>query len=113
MRFEFKIKKTRIVNLQVKNGEQPPFDVYIGRMVEHTDFTENSIWHNPYPIETYGKRSLILYERDLRKNKGLMKKLPDLRNKTLGCWCINTSSSKNPRCHGQIILKIMEEQGII
>ncbi len=70
---------------------------YIGR---------GSIWGNPYVIGESGSREdvLWLYERHLRRNPKLLKKISSLHGKTLGCSC-----SPKP-CHGDILIKIANEQ---
>ncbi|MGQ4874517.1 MAG: DUF4326 domain-containing protein [Promethearchaeia archaeon] len=46
----------------------------------------------------------------MRNNQFLLSKLPELKGKVLGCWCKNRGDG---RCHGDIIIKIMKERGII
>lgn len=84
---------------RVVHCKKEPFDVYIGR---------GSIWGNPYSHKegtmaehVVGSRSEAIkkYEEYLLSNDDLMKKLPDLKGKTLGCWCFPSS------CHGDILLK--------
>jgi hypothetical protein len=46
--------ETSVVNIHKKNGIRPDFDVYIGRTVAGTEFTEDSKWSNPHlPLPTY------------------------------------------------------------
>lgn len=35
--------------------------------------------------------------------------LDELRGKTLGCWCINTDKETPVKCHGQVLLKLLNE----
>ena len=87
-------KKPKVVHCK-----KEPFDVYIGR---------GSIWGNPYShkegtlakeiVKSRGE-AIKKYEEYLLSNKELMSRLPDLRGKTLGCWCSPL------RCHGEILLK--------
>lgn len=100
---------TKVVDLHKVNGERPSFDEYIGRRVPYTEFTEDSIWHNPYSYKKYGDKCLDLFEEYLRNNIPLLRKLPALKGKVLGCWCKN---QRDGRCHGDIIIKIMIERGI-
>ena len=70
--------------------------VYIGRK---TKFLRGSKWGNPYIISKnlYRKQAVQRYNTYLSNNQELLQSLPELRGKTLGCWCV-------PRlCHGHII----------
>ena len=85
--------------MKVVHCKKEPFDVYVGR---------GSKWGNPYSHkegtlaeQVVGSRSVAIrkYEEYLLSNKDLMESLPDLKGKTLGCWC------KPKSCHGDILLK--------
>lgn len=68
-------------------------DVYIGRP---------SKWGNPFIIGRDGTREEVIakYEVWLKNNAELMAALPELKGKTLGCWCA-------PRaCHGDVLLRL-------
>ena len=72
------------------------YDVYIGRP---------SKWGNPYIIGKDGTREEVIkkYEEHVRSSKILMRALPSLEGKVLGCWC-------PPRpCHGEVLIKLLEE----
>jgi hypothetical protein len=84
---------------RVVHCKKEEFDVYVGR---------GSKWGNPYshkegPMaeEVVGSRSEAIqkYEEYLLSNEGLMRDLPKLRGKILGCWC------KPKSCHGDILIK--------
>lgn len=82
---------TRIVHCK-----KEPYDVYIGRP---------SKWGNPYVIGKDGTREEVIkkYEEHVRSSKILMRALPSLEGKVLGCWC-------PPRpCHGEVLIKLLEE----
>lgn len=82
---------TRIVHCK-----KEPYDVYIGRP---------SKWGNPYVIGPDGTREEVIqkYEEHVRSSKILMRALPSLEGKVLGCWC-------PPRpCHGEVLIKLLEE----
>ena len=81
-----------VINIRKYIGDY----VYIGRP---------SIWGNPYNIGADGDREMVVkkYEEYLRKNDELMAKLPQLKGKTLGCWC------KPKQCHGDVLIKLLEE----
>jgi hypothetical protein len=79
--------------------KKAPYDVYVGRP---------SKWGNPYShkpgtlaefkVRTR-KEAIEKFEQYLLNNKELMRDLPALRGKVLGCWC------KPKPCHGDILAK--------
>jgi len=84
---------------RVVHCKKEEFDVYIGR---------GSVWGNPYSHREgtlaehiVGSRSEAIqkYEEYLLSNEDLMRRLPELKGKILGCWC------KPKSCHGDILLK--------
>jgi len=89
--------------------------VYIGRnMSFYVDGAFASKWANPFRVKkaekTYknGKyytltESLRLYEDHIRNTPKLWNALPELRGKTLGCWC------KPNDCHGDILIRLLLE----
>ena len=114
-----------IVNLKVKNIRPKYYNIeewiddnslneYIGRkgvvFINSKRFPSiNSIWHNPYKINDNLTRDQVidkyeLYIRDkLESDSNLVKELLKLEGKNLGCWC------KPSKCHGDIIIKLIEE----
>lgn len=85
-------KETRVVNKKYDN-----YDVYIGR---------GSIWGNPYELKKESERDKVIdkYERRIRTRPDLLSELDSLRGKRLGCYC----SPK--RCHGDVLIKLIEEK---
>ena len=81
--------------LKVVHCKKEPYDIYIGRP---------SKWGNPFSIGKDGSREEVIskYESYIMNNPDLIQALPELKDKTLGCWC------KPKACHGDI-LKIMVE----
>lgn len=80
------------------------FDVYIGRY--HKDFKKHSFkWGNPFVIGVDGTREEVIekYEKWIRSQSFLMKSLPELKDKTLGCWCDPLA------CHGEVLIKLVDE----
>lgn len=114
--------KTTIVNVHVGNLRpeyenlmewlQDPDHIYIGRdMSFYVDGAFPSKWCNPYKIAKPGRKnancasldeSLKRYEQHVRDN--LIQDIDELRGKILGCWC------KPDRCHGDILIKILNEK---
>ena len=87
------------MNPRVVHCKKEEFDIYIGR---------GSVWGNPYSHKegtlaehVVGSRQEAIekFEEYLLSNDELMRKLPELKGKVLGCWC------KPKSCHGDILLK--------
>lgn len=91
------------------------YDIYIGR---------KSIWGNPYTVKlsrvpgtqnvATSKDAIRLYEEWIRQQPELLKQLPHLKGKTLGCFCapkggVGIDSGEPVFCHGQILLKLIRE----
>ena len=112
---------TTVVNVKVAHI-RPEYDnleewmdqsnhVYIGRseivFINRARFPKvESVWANPYKVDKNGlEYCLVLYEswlRDKLEREGV-EEFMKLKGKTLGCWC------KPKRCHGDIIIKLLEE----
>jgi hypothetical protein len=93
---------TRVVHVR-----KAPFDVYIGRAF--MEFNE-SPWHNPFKIEVGCGRDCVCdkYEAHVRNHRDLMRRLGELRGKTLGCWC-KDKNGKGKRCHGDTLVELVRE----
>jgi len=77
----------------VVHCKKQPFDVYIGRP---------SKWGNPFSIGKHGTRSEVIkqYKAYILRTPKLLAALPELRGKTLGCWC-------SPKaCHGDVLTSL-------
>lgn len=84
----------------------PERNVYIGRGMPYVDGASHSKWHNPFTVKKYGlDECLRLYEKRVREDLSLWASLPELRDKTLGCWCVPES-----RCHGQVLARLVREE---
>lgn len=95
-----------------KTGD--PYDIYIGRP---------SIFGNPYSHKegTLAKYKVDTIEEAVEKykeyvlaNPELLKKILALKGKVLSCWCAKkgehlTTDDKPYKCHGQVILEIIEK----
>ena len=66
------------------------YDVYIGRPTK---------WGNPFKIGSDGTRNEVIgkYAAWLTQQPELLAALPELRGKTLGCWCAPEA------CHGDVL----------
>jgi len=96
--------KCRVVH---KNRES--FDVYIGRGVD-------SKWGNPYSHKDDSiaefrvaskKEAIEKYGDYLMSNPELMKALPELKGKVLGCWCEDANG--NGKCHGDVLAELVNK----
>lgn len=60
-------------------------------------------WGNPFEIGKHGNREAVIerYANYLPTNPDLLKQLPTLRGKCLGCWC------KPEPCHGDVLVKML------
>jgi len=78
---------------RVVHCKRESYDVYIGRP---------SKWGNPFVIGPDGDRPTVIkkYEEWLMKQPALMAALPQLRDKTLGCWCSPQA------CHGDVLVRL-------
>lgn len=82
---------TRVVNINHEDC-----DIYIGRP---------SRWGNPFQIGVYGDRQrvLLLYAEWIRRQPDLLRALPTLRGKRLGCHCAPLP------CHGDVLISLLRE----
>jgi len=116
------MSSSKVVNVKVanirpkyKNLEEWMSDsnnCYIGRggivFIDGCRFPKSgSIWANPFKISKTQTRDdvLKLYEEYIKKkiiDEDLHEELEKLRGKNLGCWCAPD------KCHGDILLKILE-----
>jgi len=94
--------KTSVVDIHKVKGLRPPYDVYIGRKTRFTEFMEDSKWGNKF------YQRLDLYEKFVRET--LWDDLDELIGKKLGCWCITTDKTEPLVCHGQVLMKLIEEK---
>lgn len=78
---------------KVVHCRKEPYDVYIGRP---------SKWGNPFVIGKDGNRDEVIkkHKHWLLHNSKLMQSLPELKGKTLGCFCAPLP------CHGDILLEL-------
>ena len=84
------MKRCNVVHCKKDN------DIYIGRP---------SKWGNPFEIGIDGCRADVIakYRKYLLENKELMDSLPELKWKTLGCWC------KPENCHGDVLVEFVSK----
>ena len=89
--------QTTVANIRThtKTGNE----VYIGR---------GSKWGNPFVINTHGTRKQVIdkYREWLWKQDSLINSLPELRGKTLLCYC------KPQDCHGDVLAAICNQMEV-
>jgi len=94
--------KTKVVHCK-----KEPYDIYIGRP---------SKWGNPFThikdrktkaefVVESRKESIERYREWILNQPELLKSLPELKGKVLGCWC------KPKSCHGDILVELVEKLG--
>jgi hypothetical protein len=89
--------------MKLVNCNHDKCDVYIGRP---------SKWGNPYSHKNIKgtikvssrKEAIEKYRIYLQNNEDLLKALPELKGKVLGCWCAPKA------CHGNVLLEFLEEK---
>lgn len=80
---------------RVVHCKKDPYDVYIGRP---------SKWGNPFIIGRDGNRDEVVrkYRKYLLDRLELVEALPELKGKTLGCWCAPQA------CHGDVLEELAD-----
>lgn len=105
-----KVKYIRPKYNDLREWRREKNNVYIGRagvvFIDRVRYPKvGSLWANPFKVGKDGSREevLDLYEEYVRGNELMMRLLPDLKGKTLGCWC------KPEGCHGDVLVKLLNE----
>lgn len=89
--------------MKVVHCKRDKYDVYIGR---------GSPFGNPFSHKQGTKATWVVSSRDEAVDKyrewilqqpELLARLPELKNKTLSCWCAPK------RCHGDVLLELVEQ----
>jgi hypothetical protein len=110
-----KVKDIRPKYKNLKDWMDDPNNIYIGRkgivFIDGVRFPKrDSIWCNPYKINSTNDRSSVLklYREHIisKLNRGEIssEELFSLKGKNLGCWCHPES------CHGDIIIELIKER---
>ena len=94
---------------EVVNVRRDEFDVYIGRrsvvMVgSKREHLVDEGWGNPFAIGHDGTREEVIekYRAWILEQPALLARLPELRDKRLGCWCAPKA------CHGDVLAALAE-----
>lgn len=90
------IEETKVINIRFHDKGDKGNYQYIGRP---------SKWGNPYSIGKDGDRKEVIekYRKYILNNPELLKALPELKGKRLGCWCFPLS------CHGDVLVELVEK----
>ncbi len=82
--------------------------VKIGEAAYDVRIDRRSRWGNPYHLGIHGNRSevIALYDEWVRKQPELIASLPELAGKVLACHCAPK------RCHGEVLLRLLKENGL-
>jgi len=93
--------------VSVKSGK--PYDIYCGRANKTYELAESK-WANPFIIGKHGTREEVIDKFRLKINcePDLLLELPELKGKTLGCWC----NFPEEDCHCRILLELAESKYI-
>lgn len=80
---------------RVVHCKKEEYDIYIGRP---------SMWSNHFIIGKDGTREEVVakYKEWLLKQPALLKRVHELKGKTLGCWCAPEA------CHGDVLKEIAD-----
>lgn len=83
--------------MRVVHFKKAPYDLYIGRP---------SKWGNPYEIGKDGTRNEVIekYRQYILNTPELLNALPELKGKTLGCWC------HPQKCHGDVLVELYDDR---
>lgn len=90
--------------MNVVHCRKAPYDVYIGRGNSRCNLPASK-WANPYIVGKDGTQEEVVakYEEWLMTQPELLAALPELKGKTLGCWC-------HPKaCHGDVLARLAAE----
>lgn len=102
---------TTVVHLKRKGGVVVQgCDVYIGRKNCQGGWKlEQSKWANPFTVKQYGDKAVEMFEEYIRKSP-LIDEIEELRHMKLGCWCVDSDPKKSKPCHGNVLIKILNER---
>jgi hypothetical protein len=79
--------------MRIVHCKRAKYDVYIGRP---------SKWGNPFEIGRDGTREEVVakYRHWILGRPDLLRALPEIRGKVLGCWCAPKA------CHGDVLIDL-------
>lgn len=92
----------------IKDGTFDPTNpehVYIGRQNSRHGL-DRTKWGNPFLMKTEPQRHYVIakYRASVESKPSLLAAVPELRGKTLYCWCF-------PReCHGDVLAELADKE---
>ncbi len=102
--------RTRVVHCL-----REPFDIYTGRSMARYPHLRATGWGNPFrPArgERDASGAVQRYRAWIMDQPQLLARLPELRGKTLGCWCAPlgglTGDLDGHICHGEILAALAD-----
>jgi hypothetical protein len=108
------MKRTTVISVRGRNHAvllADPGFVYVGRAVRWTQW-EASIWGNPFIAGEYeGDNAAERYRRYVLSRPELMRRLGELRGKTLGCWCGSYPENLYLGCHAVVLAELADNVG--
>ena len=107
---------TKVVNLRdltedLKKWAQKPENLYIGRKNDYLLKGISDFWGNPFIVPPKNKskkvikKSLRSYKDYVERSEKHMKRLPELKDLVLGCWC-----EDKDLCHGKVLIDLYKKQ---
>jgi hypothetical protein len=92
------MKGWRNIMTKVVHCKKAPYDIYIGRGRDPKT-GELGPWGNPFKIGPDGDRNQVInkYRAWIKTQPQLLARLPELKDKTLGCFCAPQL------CHGHVL----------
>lgn len=102
--------------LKVVHCMREKYDVYIGRgkgSIYGNPFTHKDGTMAKYKVNTR-EEAVEKYREYILNSPYLLEHLHELNGKVLGCWCAGpgglTIEDTPFKCHGQVLLQLLEEQ---
>ena len=99
--------KTRVVHVRDKVAGA----VYIGRAMPRQGL-KASPFCNPYKISPQHTREEVIeqYRAYLLSRPDLLGRLPEIRGKSLSCWCRSIQpGTPQMACHGDVLIALLEQ----
>jgi len=99
---------------KVVHWKKDPYDIYIGRLPDdkYNKWAYPKELRESLPKESTRQEIIDAYEGYLLSNEELMKDLPELKDKILGCWC-KDQGGVGKSCHGDILKKYVDKLEIL
>lgn len=97
------MSKTRVVHVM-----REKYDVDIGRPGPFGNpYSHKSGTRAKFTVDTV-EEAVDKYREYIQGRPDLLKRLPELKGKVLGCWC-KTPEKPNALCHGDVLVELIEK----